>query len=130
VLNKDIQEKFYITYIKAVSRGLILSLVLVLVVAALFYFSNLSFDFIDTATWIITITSICYSSIYGAYKIGRKGYLHGALIGAIYLIIVAIIAFLAEKGKLDMGGYLVAFIMSLVIGALSGMIGIVISNRD
>lgn len=130
MFDKDSGEKLYITYIKAVSRGIILSIVLILVIAAIFYFTSLSQEFLNTAIWIVTIISICYSSIYGAYKIGLKGYLHGGVIGAIYMILVTIIATLAEKGQLNLKAYFVSFIMSIVIGALSGMIGIVIGNKD
>lgn len=130
MFDKDSGEKLYITYIKAVSRGIILSIVLILVIAAIFYFTSLSEEFINTAIWIVTIISICYSSIYGAYKIGSKGYLHGGVIGAAYMILLTIIATLAEKGQLNFKAYFVSFIMSIIIGALAGMIGIVISNKD
>ena len=130
MFDKDSGEKLYITYIKAVSRGIILSIVLILVIAAIFYFTSLSEEFLNTAIWIVTIISICYSSIYGAYKIGSKGYLHGGFIGAAYMILLTIIATLAEKGQLNFKAYFVSFIMSIVIGALAGMIGIVLSNKD
>ncbi len=130
MFDKDSGEKFYITYIKAVSRGMILSIVLILVIAAMFYFTTLSQEFLNTAIWIITIVSICYSSIYGAYKIAQKGYLHGGVIGAIYMILLTIIATLAEKGQLNLKAYFVSFITAIVIGALSGMIGIIIGNKD
>jgi putative membrane protein (TIGR04086 family) len=130
VFDKDSGEKFYITYIKAVSRGIILSIVLILIIAAMFYFTSLSEEFLNTAIWIVTIISICYSSIYGAYKIAQKGYLHGGAIGAIYMILLTIIATLAEKGQLNLKAYFVSFLAAIVIGALSGMIGIIIGNKD
>lgn len=129
MFDKESGEKFYITYIKAVSRGIMISIILILIIAAIFYFTSLSEEFLNTAIWIITIVSICYSSIYGAFKIGTKGYLHGAAIGALYRILLALIAILAEKGQLNLRAYFVSFIMSIVIGALSGMIGIVMSNK-
>lgn len=130
MIDKDTGEKFYSVYIKAVSRGIVLSILLILFVAAIFYFSSFTEDFLNSAIWIITIVSICYSSIYGAFKIGSRGYLHGAAIGALYMILLTIIATLAERGTLNLRYYLVSFIMSIVVGALSGMIGIIIGNRD
>lgn len=130
MFDKESGEKLYITYIKAVSRGIMISILLILVIAAIFYFTSLSEEFLDTAIWIVTIVSICYSSIYGAFKIASRGYLHGAAIGALYMILRTIIAILAEKGQLNLKAYLVSFIMAIVIGALSGMIGIIISNKD
>lgn len=130
MFDKESGEKLYITYIKAVSRGIIISIVLNLVIAAIFYFTSLSEEFLNTAIWIVTIVSICYSSIYGAYKIASRGYLHGAVIGALYMILITIIATLAEKGQLNFKAYFVSFLMSIIIGALSGMIGIIIGNKD
>jgi putative membrane protein (TIGR04086 family) len=130
VIDKDSGEKLYVTYIKAVSRGIILSIVLILLVSAVFYFTNLSEGFMDTAIWIVTIVSICYSGIYGAYKAGKRGYLHGAAIGALYILMLTIIATLAEKGRININAYLVLFVMATVVGALSGMIGILLGNKD
>lgn len=130
MIDKDSGEKLYITYVKAVSRGIILSIILVLLLAAIFYFTNLSEGFLNTAIWIVSIVSICYAGIYGAYKAGRRGYLHGAVIGALYMLMLIVIATLAEKGKININAYLVLFIMAIVVGALSGMIGIILGNKD
>lgn len=123
-------ERVHVVYLKALMRGIILSIILLLVGAFIFYFGNLPEEYMKTFIWIMTVMSICYSSIYGTLKIGKKGYFHGALIGLIYIIILALVAFLAEKGQLNIRSYLTLVIMSIIVGALSGMIGIVLSSRD
>lgn len=123
-------DKVHVVYFKALMRGIILSIILLLIGCAIFYFGNLPEEYMKTFIWIMTVMSICYSSIYGTFKIGKRGYLHGALIGLIYIIILALVAFLAEKGQLNTRSYLILSVMALVVGALSGMIGIVLSSKD
>lgn len=117
------------TYLKSVARGVLLSVILLVIGALVFYFSNLNQDYMQTFIWIVTIISICYAGIYGAYKIGRRGFLHGALIGILYIVLLAFVAILAERGHLNMRTYTIMFLMSLVIGSLSGMIGVTLSGK-
>lgn len=126
---ENTQDKNYIIYTKAVSRGLLISIILILISAMLFYFTDLNENYMSSAVWIITILSICYSGIYGAFKIGHKGYIHGALLGAIYILILFIVAVLAERGQVNLKTYLIMFVMAIIIGGLSGMIGIVLKNK-
>jgi putative membrane protein (TIGR04086 family) len=126
----DSNEKLYTIYIKSVLRGVILSVVLLLVAALIFYFTDLNESFMDTAVWIITIMSICFASIYGANRIGYRGFLHGALIGVFYIAVLAIIAVLAERGQVNVSSYLIMLIMAIVVGMLSGMIGIILKKQE
>lgn len=127
---EDSGDKTYVVYLKSLIRGIILSIILLIIGSVIFYFANLSEGYMKTFIWIMTVMSICYSSIYGTMKIGRKGYLHGGAIGGIYTIVLSIVAFLAEKGQLNFKTYIILFIMSLVVGGLSGMIGMILNNRD
>lgn len=128
--NEEHSEKFYLTYSKAVMRGIIVSIILLVAAGLIFYFSSLKEEYLNTAVWIITILSICYSSIYGAGKIGSKGYLHGAAIGAFYILVLAIIAALYGKGHLNLASYGIMLIMSIIIGSMAGMIGMLIGSNN
>ena len=123
-------EKLYMIYIKAVSRGIIISIVLLLLTSLIFYFTNFNQDIIKTIVWIVTIISICYAGIYAAVKVGHRGYIHGAASGAIYVFILFIIAYLAERGQISLRSYFIMLLMALVIGSLSGMIGMIIGNKS
>lgn len=128
-LQASSNDKMSIIYAKSVIRGILLSIILLILGALVFYFTSLNQDYIETFVWIVSILSICYASIYGTFKIGHKGFIHGAILGAIYTAVIAIIAILAERGQLDMKSYLIMLVMSIVIGALSGMIGITLSGK-
>jgi putative membrane protein (TIGR04086 family) len=126
----EIKQGILLTYGKSLIRGLILSVVLIFGVALLYHFGVLGEESFTTAIWIVLILGICFGSIYGAMKIGSKGFIHGALIGALYIIILAMIAFLIEQGKVTLSGFLIRLVMALVIGAFAGMIGMVLKNKD
>lgn len=128
IIKQEENDKFYLYYFKALLRGVLLSVVLLLITSCIFYFSNLNEGYIKTIAWIVTIISVCYASIYASFKIGSKGYLHGAAVGAFYVVIMLLIGLLAEKGHVVLKSYLIMFIMSLVIGALAGMIGITLKG--
>lgn len=117
-------------YAKAILRGIILSLILLLITSAVLYLGQIGDEHYRTITWVIMIVSICYSAIYAALRIGKRGFLHGALIGVIFILIMMLVAYLTEKGAISIRNYMVLFLMSIVIGALAGMIGMVIKGSD
>lgn len=123
------KDSVFIIYCKALFRGLILSIILLIITAVIFYFTKVDNSYIDTAGWIINILGICFSSIYGAGKIGNKGFIHGALIGILYIAVIFLISLIT--GGINVSGLsiLIKFVMALIVGALSGMIGIVISGN-
>lgn len=127
-VNDDSREKVYIVYLKSIIRGIVLSVLLLLIAAFIFYYTSLDESYMSNAVWIITVLGICYSCIFGSHKIGSRGLVHGILIGIIYITILGIIAFLAEKGDINMMSYIIMFTMSVVIGALSGMIGVMLGK--
>lgn len=124
------ESKLASIYAKAILRGIILTLILILVVTAIVYFAQIDESYYRTITWIINILAICYAAIYGVFKIGKKGYLHGALIALIYSIIMFLAALLSDKGAVNIRTYIVIFIASVIIGALSGMIGMILKGND
>lgn len=127
---KEINEKLYITYSKSIIRGILLSVILLLISAAVFFFTTLDEQYLNTSIWVIIVLSICYASMFASLRIGNRGFLHGAAIGAIYIFIIALIAFLAGQGQINMREYIIKFFMSIIVGSLAGIIGIIIGNRE
>lgn len=123
-LNEESREKIYFVYLKAITRGIVLSVLLLLVAAFVFYYTSLNEKYMSNIVWIITVLGICYSSIFGSYKIGSKGIIHGIVIGMVYIALLGLIALLSEKGNVNVTSYIIMFTMSTIIGALSGMIGV------
>ncbi|GIW49044.1 MAG: hypothetical protein KatS3mg079_520 [Caloramator sp.] len=126
---QDIKENIPIIYLKSIIRGIILSIVLLLITAVVFHYSNLDPKHIDTVTFIITVLSIVYASLYGCFKIKTKGYLHGGIIGILYMVVVGMVSLFVQKGNIHFKGLVIMLIMSLAIGIFSGLIGIILADR-
>ncbi|MBZ4662503.1 MAG: family rane protein [Caloramator sp.] len=126
---QDIKENIPIIYLKSIIRGIILSIVLLLITAVVFHYSNLDPKHIDTVTFIITVLSIVYAALYGCFKIKTKGYLHGGIIGILYMVVVGMVSLFVQKGNIHFKGLVIMLIMSLVIGIFSGLIGIILADR-
>jgi putative membrane protein (TIGR04086 family) len=121
--NDEAKEKIYLVYLKAIIRGVILSVLLLLIAAFVFYYSSLDEKYMNSAVWIITILGICYSGIFCSYKIGSKGIFHGMFVGVIYISLLGMVALLTEQGDINFMSYIIMFSMAVIIGGLSGMIG-------
>jgi putative membrane protein (TIGR04086 family) len=126
--NTEKIEKKYLIYIKAILRGMGLSILLVFLCSILFYFTALSDEYIDLVAFIITVAAICYSGIYVTYRIGSRGLIHGALVGGVYVLLLMCIGFVGESGELSMVSYCIMFIAGILVGALAGVIGTLINK--
>ena len=122
------KDRFYITYLKAIIGSGVVSIILLVIASLLFYFMDFNEEQMNTAVWVITVLGICYAGVFGALKIGSKGYLHGAILGCIYTIIVGTLGMLTEAGKINTHTFIVTLIMSIVVGMLSGMIGMALKK--
>jgi putative membrane protein (TIGR04086 family) len=123
-------EKLYFVYLKAIIRGIVLSVVLLLITSFAFYFTNLSEKYMSSAIWVITVLGICYASIFGANRIGEKGVLHGIILGIIYICILGIVGLLSETGEINYISYAIMLSMGIVIGGMAGALGINIGKSQ
>lgn len=121
-------EKSYLIFIKAIIRGLVLSLILLLLASIVFYFTALNDEFVDLAAWIITIVAICYSGIYTSYRMGSKGFIHGMVIGLLFIVTLMLIALIASRGELRIITYGIMLLTGIIVGGLSGIIGTLINK--
>ena len=129
-MDEQTNEKLYFVYLKAIIRGVVLSVVLLLITSFAFYFTNLSERYMSSAIWVITVLGICYSSIYGANRIGTKGILHGILLGIIYICILGVVGLLSETGEINYISYGIMLSMGIVIGGMAGILGINIGKSQ
>lgn len=122
------KDKLYIVYLKSIIGAGTLSIILLILASLLFYFTEFSEAQMSTAVWVITVLGICYTGIFSSMKIGTKGYIHGAILGAIYTILLGTIGMLTDSGNINMKVFIITFIMSVIVGMFSGIIGIMIKK--
>ena len=127
-VNESVKDKVYFVYLKAITRGIILSVVLLLICAFMFFYTSLDEKYMGSVVWIITVLGICYSSIYGSYKIGSRCLIHGILIGMLYTALLGIISLLAVNGDINVMSYVIMLSMSIVVGGISGIIGSILNQ--
>lgn len=112
------------TYGKGLIRGYLLSLVLFLISAILFTYTNLSEGIIPALISFVMILSVAFSAIYVSVNRKSKGWLHGAIIGLIYMLLIVLLSVVfIPDFSLDRAVYL-RIIICTVTGLVGGMIGI------
>jgi putative membrane protein (TIGR04086 family) len=123
------KDKTFIIYIKSLLRALLLTVVLLLVVALIYFFADLSMESLKTAVWIVAILSICLGGIYAAGRIGSKGFIHGAASGLLYMALLGALMLLYDGSRVNFRSYAIMLVTSIIIGAFSGIIGVVLNNN-
>ncbi|ABW19260.1 TIGR04086 family membrane protein [Alkaliphilus oremlandii] len=111
-------------YGRGLIRGYTVALILFLLVAVLITYSSVGEHIIPLSTSIIMIIGIVFSAMYCSVKLRSKGWLHGGIVGLIFVLILIIIS------KAFISGYsfdqitLYKMILGLGAGAIGGMLGV------
>jgi len=109
---------------KGVFVSFISTIVMMLVLAMIMSFMDLSTKSLYVGYVVVTCISIVFGSIYSAKRNGSKGWLVGLLVGILYYILIGIISSIAT-GSMALGLFdFYRFIFAVAIGLLSGMLGI------
>lgn len=109
---------------KGVLLAFIISIVLLVLYGILLTITSISEASMPTAVMIVTMLSIALAGIYTAIKVKSKGWLNGALVGLIYMVILFLLSLIFKTGISFDKFILFRMFMGFVIGALSGVIGI------
>lgn len=115
---------FILTLIKSAILGVIISIVLVLALAFLLKFVELSDGVITIIDEIIKIISIFIATISLVKKSPYKILYKSALLGAVYMLLTYIV-FSALRGNYTFG---ISLIIDIVLGAVVGVIVAIILN--
>jgi putative membrane protein (TIGR04086 family) len=111
-------------YVRGLIRAYVLSLILFMVSGLLITYTNIGENIYPVFTSVVLIASIAYAAIYVAVKLGARGWLHGAAMGLIYITILVLLSRLFIDGYIIDRYVLYRYAISLVTGAIGGMIGI------
>ncbi|MEY8000339.1 TIGR04086 family membrane protein [Clostridium sp. Mt-5] len=114
----------YLPAIEGVIRGFIITVILLLIFAVVMTFIEVSSGVSYIVYLVTTIVSIMYASIYAVRKIGERGWLIGIIVTLLYLFILYIVSIISgNSAVIGMDG-IKRLVLALMVGALSGMIGI------
>lgn len=118
-------KKAYLSIAEGVLRGFILTLILILIFAAVMSFTEVSPDVSSVFYMVTTLISVMYGTIYAVRKIKRRGWIVGASVSMLYMLILYIIYIIGGRDSsiLNSGMY-IRILLALAVGILSGMLGI------
>lgn len=111
-------------YARGLIRGYVVTLLLSLLFGILITFTKLSENIIPILTNGIMIIGIGFSSIYISAHLRKRGWIHGGIIGCIFVLILVVIS------KIFVDDYSIDRVvlykvgMGMGIGIIGGMLGI------
>ena len=104
--------------------SIFVTLILLIVFAAILTYSNVNESVMPTVIIAVTALSILIGSQISTSKIKKNGIINGALVGGIYIICLYIISSIVTK-NFSLNNYsIIMIVTSLLIGGLGGIIGV------
>lgn len=113
-----------IKIIKGSIISLVISAILLLIMAIVLTYTNISELIIPTAIIVITAISILIGSIMSAMHIQKKGIINGAIVGLIYMTILYVLSSVTITGFSINYKTLIMFAAAIIGGIIGGIIGV------
>ena len=109
---------------KASGMSLGITLIFMVIQTLMMMYTNISEGILPITNSIIMILSVAVGSVYISLKVKQKGWINGALIGTIYMLLMILL----NVGLIDefiFNSYvLIKGVIVLVTGVIGGMIGV------
>ncbi|WP_213974982.1 TIGR04086 family membrane protein [Tepidanaerobacter acetatoxydans] len=120
----DSKKIDFIRILKGVVRAYLFTLFLFLILALLIYFTSVSESIIPKAVIIISAFSIFLSGIDVTRNIDSMGWLHGGLIGFLYIAILLMLSFLIVPSFYFKWNIAIDLFLGFLTGVLAGILGV------
>lgn len=119
-------RKYFLPIAEGVLRGFILTLILILIYAAIMTFTDISSGVSSVFYMITTLISIMYGTVYAVRKVKKKGWVLGLIISITYMIILYLLYIISGKDStlIYNQSTLIRLALAVAVGILSGMLGI------
>lgn len=123
-VHKTTENGLFVNLFKGVGISFALTLIFLIIFSAILTFTNINENIINPVIIVITAISILIGSSIGNRKIKKNGLLNGALLGAIYMIIIYVISSLLNW-KFGIGlESIIMILVGMAFGILGGIIGV------
>lgn len=120
--------KNIIKIIKGSVGGIILTLILLLIFAAVLTYTNIEESTIKPVIIVITVISILVGSSISTLKIKKNGMINGAIVGLIYILTIYLISSITGSGFALNIYSIIMIIAAIISGVIGGIIGVNISK--
>jgi putative membrane protein (TIGR04086 family) len=118
------EKGLYVKVGNGVFRATIITIIMLVILSVIMSFSDVSRQVISVYYLVATCISIIYGAIYAARKNNKKGWLVGILVAFFYMLVLYLISMLVFKDTTLQMKDLLRLVIALVVGTLSGMLGI------
>lgn len=122
--SKDKKQNSILIIGKGILLAYVISIICIMIYGILLVFTGLSESSMSTVITVITLVCIALAGIYTAIKGESRGWLNGAIVGIVYMIILIFLSLLFKTGMTLDKFVLFRIFMGFVIGTLSGIIGV------
>ena len=123
----EIYEKSnkFINILKGVLIAVIFTIICLFIFSCLLVYTNISENLIDPTIIVITGISILLGSSIGNRKNTEKGFLNGAIVGLIYILLIYIASSIANGGDFSIEiQSLIMIAVGIIAGTIGGIIGV------
>ncbi|HHV72999.1 MAG TPA: TIGR04086 family membrane protein [Clostridia bacterium] len=103
---------------KGLIKGFILTIILYVISSIIVQYFGLPKTLIPSIAWWMVVIGICFGGMCASRIVGSKGWLHGALTGIFFIIVIIIVNFIFFRNFV-----VSSTLFKLVIGIFAGMIG-------
>ncbi|QZY57054.1 TIGR04086 family membrane protein [Crassaminicella profunda] len=124
--NKNIEKSGSIiwVYVKAILAACIFALLIFIIMALLITYTNISETIIPMMASIVMVISTLISGMVVGAKTKRKGWLHGALVGVVYVLLIIFMNWVFVKDFSIGSPALLKSLIGIIAGGIGGMIGV------
>ncbi|NLM34269.1 MAG: TIGR04086 family membrane protein [Clostridiales bacterium] len=118
------QKAFFTKISMGVLRSVLITIALLIIFSIIMTFKEVNTQFISVYYVIATCLSVVYGAIYSARKNNKNGWLVGILVAVFYMLLIYILSALLFKNISFGTTELLRLLIAILVGALSGMLGI------
>ena len=116
--------------IKGVVLAFLISIVLICILAAIVYFSDIQDRTVSTLTLAISAVSVAFGAYFLARNISGGGLINGLMLALVYFAVLLIVSLLVNGGVAFTQGNFLRLFAQLAAGALGGVLGINTAHKE
>ncbi len=106
----------------AISIGI--TMIALIVQTVIMLYTDVTESILPVTSAITMTLSVTIASLYASVKIRKRGWMNGAIIGILYILVIAMISFIFLDDFVLNTYILMKTAIALITGAISGMIGV------
>ena len=109
---------------KGIVFSIVLTAILIVIVALISYFSDISDKLISALLFIVSVSSVLVGAIFVTKSTSENGLMHGGIIGIGYFLVILVASIIAKRSFSMNTNLLTMMIANIAGGMLGGILGI------